>query len=109
MFPSWWSRERYRRGYFLLASELLLQPSPQRPKLVIQRLEPQLRAELLMAFLGLVLIGLALVVLVILWAHHVRRLARMRNQAGTETEDRWYAKPLAAGNDRASNQPGDTP
>ncbi len=48
---------------------------------LLHRLDPVLRAQVLMALLGLVLLGLVLVLLVMIGGRYVRRLARQRNGA----------------------------
>lgn len=57
---------------------------------LVKRLPPILRAEVLMTLLGLVVLGLALVVFVVLWSRYVRRLARSRPPTRSPIVDEWY-------------------
>ncbi len=73
---------------------------------LLTRLSPQNRAIVLMALLGLVLVGMALVALAILGGRHVMREARRSHGPTPRYEDAWYRKPLF---DRKSDSPGDGP
>lgn len=57
-------------------------------------LDPLLRAKLLMALLGLVVLGIGLMALVVLAGWFARRKARLPSPQGRMSDDRWYAKPL---------------
>jgi hypothetical protein len=59
-----------------------------------RKLDPVLRAELLMSLLGLILLGAALMLLVMMGGRYVRRLARHRLQPTRPPQDDWYRKPL---------------
>jgi hypothetical protein len=76
----------------LAAPNILADQEPARS--LLDRLDPERRAKLLMALLGVILAGVALVVLVILWARHARRIAGKPLQATQRHEDDWYRKPL---------------
>jgi hypothetical protein len=71
------------------------------------KLDSQSRAKLLMALLGILLLGLILLVVVVIGANRVRRLARSGLGESRMHEDHWYAKPLAEGQDAA--EAGDDP
>jgi hypothetical protein len=73
---------------------------------LLTRLSPQNRAIVLMALLGLVLVGIALVALAILGGRHVLREARRSHGPTPRYEDGWYRKPLI---ERESDSPGDGP
>ena len=55
---------------------------------------PPVRAKLMMALLGMVVLGIGLVVAAILGGWMVRRLARHRPAPSGTVDDAWYAKPL---------------
>jgi len=61
---------------------------------LIDQLDPELRARVLMALLGLVLVGLALIAVVVMGARYVRRLGRGRSTHAPVKDDAWFAKPL---------------
>jgi|GEM_PF-2149216 len=61
---------------------------------LLTRLSPQNRAIVLMALLGLVLVGMALVALAILGGRHIMREARRSHGPTPRYEDAWYRKPL---------------
>jgi hypothetical protein len=58
-------------------------------------LPPLLRAKMMLALLGLVVLGVGLVAAVVLGGWMVRRLARQRPAPSGPVDDAWYAKPLA--------------
>lgn len=70
------------------------------------RLDPVSRAKVLMALLGLILIGLLLLILVRSWARWTRREARRALRPTQPGDDRWYKSPLAPG-ERPPGQPGE--
>ncbi|MGD9645463.1 MAG: hypothetical protein AB7U73_07110 [Pirellulales bacterium] len=74
---------------------LLAQAAPPEDKPLIWRLDPVLRAKVLMALLGLILLGLLLIVLVRTWARWARRQARRTMRPTQPGDDRWYKTPLA--------------
>lgn len=55
-----------------------------------------LRAKLLMALLGIVVLGIGLVVMIVLGARMVKRLARQRREPSKPLDDAWYRRPLDA-------------
>lgn len=71
------------------------------------KLDPGSRAKMLMALLGILLAGLILLVVVVIGANRVRRLARSRLGKSRMREDTWYAKPLADSRDARAD--GDNP
>lgn len=73
---------------------------------LLMRLSPQNRAIVLMALLGLVLVGIALVALAILGGRHVLREARKTHGPTPRYEDGWFSKPLI---ERERDAPGDGP
>ncbi len=63
-------------------------------------LPPPLRAKLIMAILGIVVLGIGLVAMVVLGGWAVKRLARHRSGPSKPLDDAWYKRPLE------SNAPG---
>lgn len=61
----------------------------------VTAMPPPLRAKLMLALLGIVVLGIGLVVMVVLAGRAVKRLARHRRASGTVKDDAWYRKPLA--------------
>ena len=61
---------------------------------LLMRLDPQSRTTVLMALVGLVLVGVGLVALVILAGRQVLRLARTSHGPTRRREDDWFRKPL---------------
>jgi hypothetical protein len=61
---------------------------------LLVRLDPQRRAKVLMALLGLVLLGALLMAIAALGGRHVLRTARTRPRPTSHNEDEWYRKPL---------------
>jgi hypothetical protein len=61
---------------------------------LLNRLDPVLRTQVLMALLGLLLLGLLLVLVVLVGARYARRLARHRPAAAPPAQDDWCRKPL---------------
>lgn len=61
---------------------------------LLTRLDPATRAKVLMALLGLVLVGLSLVALAWLGGRRLRQLASKPLPPTQPKEDRWYRKPL---------------
>lgn len=53
------------------------------------------RAKILMALLGLILVGLLLLIVVRSWARWTRREARRALRPTQPGDDRWYKAPLA--------------
>ena len=79
---------------FFRLTELLLAQQAAEP--VLERLDPPRRAVVIMALLGLVLVGLFLVTGIMLGGHWVRRLARHR----PGMRDRSKGDPAASANQR---------
>jgi hypothetical protein len=67
-----------------------------------ERLDPVSRTRVVMALLGLVLVGVALVLVTILAGRRLRRIARHRPGKTAAHEDDWYRKPLAGRDERDS-------
>ena len=80
-----------------LLPTLLLVPFAASPTFfaqLIDRLPAVTKARLLMALLGIIVLGLGMILLVILGGRYVRRLSRT-NVAPTKPENEdWYRKPL---------------
>lgn len=70
----------------LLAAEEKAQP-------LLMRLDPQDRAKVIMALLGLVLVGVALVAFALMAGRQVVRIAR-KSHGPTQPQDDWYRKPI---------------
>ena len=62
---------------------------------LIFRLDPELRAKVVMALLAIILVGGLLVAIAVLGGRRARRLARDRAPSGTTHGDAWYQKPLS--------------
>lgn len=77
---------------------LLAQAQP-----MLRKLDPVTRAQVFMALLGLILLGLLLILVVMVGGHYVRRLARHR-PATTSPQDLWYRKPLVPESPEASDE-----
>jgi hypothetical protein len=61
---------------------------------LLMRLTPQNRSIVLLALLGLLLVGAGLIALAILGGRHVLREARKKPVPTSRLEDGWYRKPL---------------
>lgn len=61
---------------------------------LIDRLPPVTKARLLLALLGIVLLGLAMVLMVILGGRYVRRLSRAQVAPSKPEQEAWFRKPL---------------
>jgi hypothetical protein len=61
---------------------------------LLLRLDPQTRAKVVMALLGIVLVGIMLVTLIMIAARSVLRAARATRGPTRRGEDDWYRKPL---------------
>lgn len=66
----------------------------EKAKSLFVRLDPERRAMVLTALLGLVLVGVGLVALVILGGRRVLRISRTSLGPTPRHEDAWYKKPL---------------
>jgi len=62
---------------------------------LIFRLDPELRAMVVMALLAIILVGGLLIAFAVLGGRRARRLARDRAQTGGTHGDAWYQKPLS--------------
>ncbi len=72
---------------------------------LVRKLDPVLRAQVLMTLLGLLLLGLCLIVMVLMGGRYVRRLARHRAGGTGEPKDEWFRKPLVKPSDPADDEP----
>jgi len=61
---------------------------------LLLRLDPERRAKVLMALLGVVLVGVALVALAIVGGRRLRQIAAKPAPPTRRREDEWYRKPL---------------
>ena len=66
----------------------------ERAEPLLVRLDPEQRAKVLMALLGLILLGAFSIALVYFGGAHLRRIARSSPGASRDTRDDWYRKPL---------------
>ena len=64
---------------------------------ILMRLDPASRAKVMMALLGLVVLGAALVLMVWVGGRYMRRIARERPKPTPLHSDDWAKKPLAPG------------
>ncbi|REK18675.1 MAG: hypothetical protein DWQ37_03830 [Planctomycetota bacterium] len=64
---------------------------------LLMKLDPQRRAKVLMALLGLVLLGGFLMALVIMGGRQAMRAARKSHGPTQHSQDQWYRKPLVPG------------
>ncbi|HEV3136541.1 MAG TPA: hypothetical protein VGZ26_01530 [Pirellulales bacterium] len=77
----------------LVAAQSLL-ASGEQAKTLLDRLDPERRAKVVMALLGVVLAGLAIVALTVLLGRHFLRAARKPIPPTPRHEDDWFRKPL---------------
>ncbi|MBI3839314.1 MAG: hypothetical protein HY288_15455 [Planctomycetia bacterium] len=63
-------------------------------KSLLDRLDPERRAKVVMALLGVILAGLALVALVVLCGRHFRRVMGKPVHPTPRHQDDWFRKPL---------------
>jgi hypothetical protein len=77
----------------LIAGRLLAATDQTRS--LLDRLDPERRAKVIMALLGVTLAGLALVALAVLCGRHFRRVVRKPAKATPRHENDWFRKPLA--------------
>lgn len=73
---------------------LLFAASPTFFAQLIDRLPAVTKARLLMALLGIIVLGLGMILLVILGGRYVRRLSRTDVAPTKPEQDDWYRKPL---------------
>jgi hypothetical protein len=85
-----WASARWSADWLLAAEEKQAAP-------LLMRLDPAVRAKVLMALLGLVLVGLLLVAMAWLGGRHLRRIARKAPTPPVDHRDDWYRKPLTPG------------
>ncbi len=62
---------------------------------LLERLPPLIKAKVLLALLGLVVLGLGMSLLIVLGGRYVRRLSRTGNAQTKPINDGWYRKPLS--------------
>lgn len=76
---------------------------------MLEKLDPPTRASVLMALLGLIILGFGLMLLVWLGGRFVRRYRqgrpRRRDDSPEFAEDAWWKKPISG--DLDTPQPGD--
>ncbi len=73
---------------------LLLADASDKTQPLLLRLDPEQRARVIMALLGLVLVGGLMMVLILAAGRRLRRIARQRHVRTTVDEAEWYRKPL---------------
>ncbi len=76
---------------------LLLHPlfaAEEQAEPLLMRLDPQRRAKVLMALLGLVLVGVALVAMAYLGGRYLRRMIKQPVRSTRPRDDDWARKPL---------------
>jgi len=69
------------------------------------RLSPPEQARVIMALLGIVLLGVVVAALILVWGRRVRRIARSAPRTQSSSEDRWYRKPLGNPDDEDRDGP----
>lgn len=74
---------------------------------MVSAIEPLLRAKLMMALAGLVVLGIGMLALVILGGRFARRVARTPLPPSRMHDDRWYAKPLVPQHPEQPSNDGD--
>ena len=88
----------------LAAAEAAAAPAKQAEPL-LARLSPVERAVVLMALLGLLIVGAALIGFVYLGGRRLRQIARRRHPPSLPRDDEWYRKPLTS--NESAPPPGD--
>jgi hypothetical protein len=78
----------------LARAPLVIVIAQQKAEPLLMRLDPQTRAKVVMALLGLVLVGILLVAMIIVAARSALRLARTTRGPTRRGEEDWYRKPL---------------
>jgi hypothetical protein len=73
---------------------------------LLERLAPTERAQLIMALLAVILLGVLVVAMVLVGGHRLRRIARSRPRQSRPGEDDWSRKPLVSPD---KDQPPTTP
>jgi hypothetical protein len=76
------------------SAALVLAAAEEKGKSLLERLDPESRAKVVMALLALVLVGVGLVLLTIVAGRHLRRIARHSPEKAPRHEDDWSRKPL---------------
>lgn len=84
------------------AADHLLWAAEEKAEPLLMRLDPARRAKVIMALLGLVLLGLIMIVVVVSGGRTVLRLARKSHGPTARSEDHWYRKPLDSGEPQSS-------
>ena len=72
----------------------LLMAEKEKAEPLLMRLDPQTRAKVVMALLGLVLVGILLVTMIVIAARSAMRAARTTRGPTRRGEEDWYRKPL---------------
>ena len=78
----------------LATAHRLLFAVDQQAEPLLVRLDPERRAKMLMALVGVVLVGLGLVALAWLGGRRMRRITRKPLPPTQHAQDSWYRKPL---------------
>ena len=74
--------------------EVLPPAAAETTQTMLMRLDPVQRAKVMMALLGLVLVGGMLIVMVFFAGRQLRRIARKRPAPTPQRDNDWYRKPL---------------
>ncbi len=87
-------------------ADALVAAATQTAEPLLVRLDPARRAQVVMALLGLLLLGGLLLAVAVMWGRRARRIARLRPRPTTPA-DHWYRKPLVppTATDRSQREP----
>jgi hypothetical protein len=83
----------WTQGVLAATSDVLAETN-EKAEPLIMRLDPPLRAKVLMALIGLIVVGLGLVLFIILGGQRLRRIAKESPAVTPPGGDEWYRKPL---------------
>jgi hypothetical protein len=89
----------------LLTAVVIISSGAEQQEPLLNRLDPLLRGVVLMALVGLVIVGLSLMALTWLGGRRVRRLARSRPPARDRELSDWDRKQPAIQDDGESGEP----
>lgn len=72
---------------------------------LLERLPPVVKAKVLLALLGLVVLGLGMTLLIVLGGRYVRRLSRAGDAPTKRIDEAWHRKPLSPPADSRDDAP----